>query len=119
MEDTMHPLFIVPVAVLLASPAIAQTATTTTTTTTATAQYREIEDMPVVDPTGQKIGEVENVLIDQAGRVSALTVDVGGFLGVVKKEVMVDVAQVRHDGTGRLVSNLTKQQIEALPEWKR
>jgi len=119
----MRSILVMPaLAVMLASPAIAQTTatsqTTTTTTTAPTAQLQKIEDMPVVSATGQKIGEVEDVLIDPAGRVTALTVDVGGFLGVTKKEVMVDVAQLRHDGTGRLVTNMTKQQVETLPEWK-
>jgi sporulation protein YlmC with PRC-barrel domain len=118
----MRTLLIVPIAVLFGIPAIAQTTSTTTRTTTtapAITQYRPLEDMPIVDSTGQKIGEVEDVLIDQAGKIAALTVDVGGFLGVAKKEVVVDVAQVAHDGTGRLVSNLTKQQLEALPAWKQ
>jgi sporulation protein YlmC with PRC-barrel domain len=118
----MRSMLVMPavVAMMLAAPAIAQTtATSKTTTTTPTAQLRKIGDMPVVGANGQKIGKVEDVLIDPAGKVAALIVDVGGFLGIAKKEVMVDVAQVAHDGTGRLVSPLTEEQIKSLPEWKK
>lgn len=129
----MHSLLLAPAAIaMLALPAMAQTTTTppsrapSATAPSATSpsaampagQYQKLVDMHVVGTDGQKIGEVDNVFIDQAGRIAGLIIDVGGFLGIANKEVMMDVAQLRADG-GRLVTNLTKEQIKTLPEWKR
>jgi len=127
----MRLILVAPAAVaMLALPAMAQTTTTspsrapsatapsaTSPSTTAPAgQYQKLVDMHVVGTDGKKIGEVDNVFIDQAGRIAGLIIDVGGFLGVAKKEVMMDVSQLRHEG-GRLVTNMTGDQIKTLPEW--
>lgn len=79
---------------------------------------QEIEDMEVVGPDGTEIGEVNEVLVDAGGTVVAVTVEVGGFLGIGESEAVMLIDQLglsadRDD----LVSSLTREQIEALPEW--
>ena len=43
----------------------------------------------VYDPSDNKIGEVMDVLVDREGKVTALIVGVGGFLGAGEKDVAV------------------------------
>ena len=72
-----------------------------------------LEDMDIYGPNGDEIGEVEEVVVDAAGKV-ALTAEVGGFLGIGEREVVLGLEQVRLEND-RLVTSLTKQQLEALP----
>lgn len=73
-----------------------------------------IEDMDLYAPAGEEIGEIEDVLVDAAGKPVAVTADVGGFLGIGDRTVVIGLDQVRLDGE-RLTTGMTKQQIEALP----
>ena len=43
----------------------------------------------VYDPSDNKIGEIMDVLVDREGKVTALIVGVGGFLGMGEKDVAV------------------------------
>lgn len=75
----------------------------------------ELEDMDIVGPTGDEIGEVDEVLTNAAG-VLAVSAEVGGFLGIGEREVIVGLDQFRLID-GKLVTDLTKAQLEVLPEW--
>ena len=119
---------------MLAGPAWAQQTTTTTQTTVQTGpQFREIkdektvvqpfnltveklDDMKVYGPTGERIGEIDEVLVDASGNPVAFTIEVGGFLGIGDREVIVSFDQVQLQGD-RFLTSLTKQQIETLPKW--
>src|SRR6202035_2959773 len=41
----------------------------------------------VYDPSNNKIGEVEDVLVDKSGKITAVILSVGGFLGMDTKDV--------------------------------
>ena len=43
----------------------------------------------VYDPSDNKIGGVDDILIDKEGRVTAVIIGVGGFLGMGEKDVAV------------------------------
>ena len=43
----------------------------------------------VYDPGDNKIGEIMDVLVDREGKITALIVGVGGFLGMGEKDVAV------------------------------
>lgn len=120
-------------AFLLAGAAGPGTAQQPSTPATGPASYREapddrmvvqpfnltvdrIDDMDVHGTNGEKIGEVDEVLVDASGQPVAVSVEVGGFLGIGEQEVIMALDQLRLDGQ-RLVTSLTKQQIEALPRW--
>jgi hypothetical protein len=49
----------------------------------------DIEDMDLKNADGDKVGEVEEVLIDASGQPVAIAVEVGGFLGVGDREVVL------------------------------
>lgn len=75
-----------------------------------------IEDMDLHASNGDEIGEVEEVLLDGSGQPVAVSADVGGFLGMGDKTVVMGLDQIRYE-SDRLVTGMSKEQIEALPEW--
>ncbi|MET4698664.1 sporulation protein YlmC with PRC-barrel domain [Constrictibacter sp. MBR-5] len=77
----------------------------------------EIEDMNVFGTGGEKIGEVDEVLVDSAGSIVAVAVESGGFLGIGDEEVVVMLDQLTLEGD-RFSTGLTKDQLLALPRWK-
>jgi hypothetical protein len=76
----------------------------------------QIEDMDLVDGSGNDIGDVEEVLTDASGQPAAVAAEVGGFLGIGDKEVIIGLDQLRVNGDD-LTTTLSKEQLEALPEW--
>ena len=76
----------------------------------------EIEDMELYGAGGEQIGEVEDVLVDSSGEVAALVVETEEFLGIGDDDVVVAIDQVQVV-EGRLVTSLTEEQLEQLPEW--
>jgi sporulation protein YlmC with PRC-barrel domain len=69
----------------------------------------------VYDPSNNKIGEVMDVLLVPDGRVSALIVGVGGFLGIGEKDVAVPFSAVKHtsrDGKVYLTLDTTKDALK-------
>jgi sporulation protein YlmC with PRC-barrel domain len=69
----------------------------------------------VYDPSNNKIGEVMDVLLLPDGRVSALIVGVGGFLGMGEKDVAVPFSAVKHtsrDGKVYLTLDTTKDALK-------
>jgi sporulation protein YlmC with PRC-barrel domain len=49
----------------------------------------------VYDPSDNKIGGVDDILTDKEGRVTAVIIGVGGFLGMGEKDVAVRFSSVR------------------------
>jgi sporulation protein YlmC with PRC-barrel domain len=114
-------------ALLIAAPAIAQQSP-------PSAQAKILHSLPadagtvtnyykqdVYDPTDNKIGQVVDVLVDQEGRVSALIIGVGGFLGAGEKDVAVPFNAVK--GTKKndkwyLVMHTTKDALNGAPGYK-
>lgn len=84
----------------------------------AAAPYRGLEGMPIHGQNGEKIGEVEDVLIDQAGRVVALAVEIDRVLGIGDYDIVVTLEHFRHVD-GRLYTALTREQLEAMPKWRQ
>ncbi len=75
----------------------------------------------VYDQTNTKIGQVADVLVDQDGRINALIVGVGGFLGAGEKDVAVSFNTVKatmKDNKIYLTMNTTKDALKAAPGFK-
>jgi sporulation protein YlmC with PRC-barrel domain len=70
----------------------------------------------VYDPSDNKIGEIMDVLVDRDGRVGALIIGVGGFLGAGEKDVAVpfNAVQVTNKNNNKayLVMNSTKDALK-------
>ena len=111
--------------VLLASPgAFAQGAaghaevmSSVPTGVTVTDWYKQ----SVYDPSDAKIGEVKDVLVSQDGKISALMVGVGGFLGAGEKDVAVPFNAIKHTEKNNkvyLTMDTTKDALKAAPGFK-
>jgi sporulation protein YlmC with PRC-barrel domain len=76
----------------------------------------------VYDPSDSKIGEIEDVLVDRDGKVHALIIGVGGFLGIGEKDVAVPFDAVRFktkdNNKWYAVMNTTKDALKTAPGFK-
>jgi len=75
----------------------------------------------VYDPGNNKIGEVDDVLLGADGKISALVIGVGGFLGIGEKHVIVPFNAVkadRKDNKWQLMMNSSKDELKAAPGFK-
>jgi sporulation protein YlmC with PRC-barrel domain len=75
----------------------------------------------VYDPNNNKIGEIMDVLVDKSGKIAALIVGVGGFLGAGEKDVAVPFEAVHptmKDKKWWLVMNTTKDSLKSAPGFK-
>ncbi|UWR23633.1 PRC-barrel domain-containing protein [Sulfitobacter sp. S190] len=68
---------------------------------------------------GEVIGEVNDLILNLDGSVEGVVIGVGGFLGLGEKDVAVEMASLEtmqtEDGLTRLMSNATKEDLEAAP----
>jgi uncharacterized protein YrrD len=76
----------------------------------------DIEDLDLKNADGDEIGEVEEVLIDASGQPVAIAVEVGGFLGIGERDVVLGLDQVQLVDDD-LVTSADKATIEGLPDW--
>lgn len=69
------------------------------------------------DVNNENVGTIKNVLVDEAGHFRYFVVDTGFW--IFGKEVLLPVGRARIDQSARRViaSGLTKEQVEALPEF--
>lgn len=109
--------------------------TTTTASTGGTGQQSQMT--PVTDqsqltadklmgttvygPNDQTVGEIGDIALSTDGKVDAIIVDVGGFLGIGEKEVAVamDNLQFMQDANGSLYlyTQFTEEQLKSQPEY--
>ncbi|MEZ5774616.1 MAG: PRC-barrel domain-containing protein [Hyphomicrobiaceae bacterium] len=69
---------------------------------------------------GENIGDISDFVVDKSGRVSAVVIGVGGFLGLGEKNVAVALDRLNNvdtDGTARLTLDMTKADLENAPEF--
>jgi sporulation protein YlmC with PRC-barrel domain len=68
------------------------------------------------------LGEVSDVVFDPSGKIDAVVVDVGGFLGIGEKPVALDfkTLDIRTDQGGNLIVavNATKDQLDQAPTYE-
>ena len=71
----------------------------------------------VYDPKENKIGEIDDVILDKSGKVTAFVVGVGGFLGIGEKDVIVpfDAVKVMHRDTTASTRTTTAKDTTANP----
>lgn len=76
----------------------------------------------VYNTAGQSIGDLNDILFDKDGKVAALVVGVGGFLGIGEKSVAVDWDQVKQHGSvarDRIVLGFSEQDLRNAPAFNR
>lgn len=102
----------------------------TDTTTTAAIDRSTLTELPAGDIRAEdfvgttvygandaNLGEIGDVVLSQDGKVDAVIIDVGGFLGVGEKEVAVGMDNLAFmtdkDGNKYLYTTFTKEQLDA------
>ncbi len=69
------------------------------------------------------VGEIGDVVLSQDGKVDAIIIDVGGFLGMGEKEVAVGMDNLSFmtdkDGKKYLYTTMTEEQLEAQPAYDK
>ena len=75
----------------------------------------------VYDPSDNKIGDVDDLLVSKDGKINAAIVGVGGFLGIGEKDVAVPfeaLAMTQKNNKWYLVMNATKDELKNAPGFK-
>ena len=112
-------------AVLFAGPVWAQGAPQTVSIERVDVQklaagYRssKIVGSPVVNDANEKIGDVDDLLVEPSDKVLFAVLSVGGFLGMGEHLVVVPFSSLQMTGNRVLLPGGTKGALEALPEFK-
>jgi sporulation protein YlmC with PRC-barrel domain len=72
----------------------------------------------VYEPKETKVGDIDDVLVDKAGKVTGLVVGVGGFLGAGEKDVIVPFTAVKtskRNDKWWLTMDITKDELKSAP----
>jgi len=88
---------------LLASPAIAQNASSKSApsqneknaSSTGTWQASKVIGLNVYNGSNEKIGDIKQLMLDKDGKVDAVVIGVGGFLGMGERDVAVKFSQLK------------------------
>ena len=76
---------------------------------------------PVHSATGEDMGHIVQVLVDQAGLARGAVIDFGGFLGVGSRKVVVDWSALHfapEEQSHQIMLDLTRDQVKAAPEYR-
>lgn len=73
---------------------------------------------PIVNDANDKIGNVDDLIVNRSDRVPYAVVSVGGFLGMGEKLVAVPMASLQISPDKTLLPGATKDMLKALPEFK-
>jgi len=76
----------------------------------------------VKNDANESIGSINEIVLGKDGKVAAVVIGVGGFLGMGEREVAVnfDSLRIAQDADSRTVVSLdaTKDSLKAAPEWR-
>jgi sporulation protein YlmC with PRC-barrel domain len=92
---------------------------TSATFTTKSGELRssKLIGSAVYDVQNEKIGSVQDIVLDKSGRVTAIVVDVGTFLGMGGKDVAVQLGDLKMNND-RLTLDRSKDQLKSAPEYQ-
>ena len=79
---------------------------------------KQILDKAVYNSSGEKIGEVEDLIITPEKAVSYAIVGTGGFLGMAQHDVAIPVGQLKLEGDKLMLPGATKEGLKALPKFE-
>jgi sporulation protein YlmC with PRC-barrel domain len=88
----MKYAYVLALTAAMATPAVA--ADTLTSLPTDSRTVTDFYKQDVYDKGRTSIGKIDDVLIDKSGKITALIVGVGGFLGVGEKDVALPFSAV-------------------------
>jgi hypothetical protein len=108
-------------AAMLAAAALAALAQTAATgggaqTLPGSLHFTDLHGAAVYDAQHRKIGPIEEVVFERNGRIAAVVLDVGSFLGIGGKRVAITLNELRiaeESGKPRFQLDLTKDQLKS------
>jgi hypothetical protein len=105
------------------SPAPAQPADQMSATHSGDISAKALLDESVKNAANESIGDINDVLIGSDGKIAAVIVGVGGFLGMGEKNVALPFDQLvfAKDADDDLIVNTTatKESLQAAPEYTK
>ena len=89
-------------------------------TVVAGEQLESVLGIEALSSTGDDMGRIVDIIVDDGGQVRAAIIDFGGFLGVGSRKIAVDWRSLHFDPkkAGAVVLNLTKDQLRVAPVYK-
>jgi len=75
----------------------------------------EIIDRVVKNDRGEKLGDVDDLVIRRNGKIKKVVLSVGDFLGVGDRLVAVSFSSLKIDEKGNILYRVTKEQLEKYP----
>lgn len=86
-----------------------------------TALATDLIGTSVYSTSGETIGNISDIIINLDGAVDGVVIGVGGFLGLGKKLVAIETAELsiitNENGEARLQSSARREDLEAAPEF--
>lgn len=84
------------------------------------AGYRasKILGSPVVNDANEKIGDIDDLLVEPSDKVLFAVLSVGGFLGMGERLVVVPFGDLKITGNRVMLPGGTKDALHELPEFK-
>lgn len=83
----------------------------------------DLLNQKVKNSASETVGDINDLSIGSDGKIAAVIIGVGGFLGMGEKNVSLPYDQLTfsRDANGYLVvtANITKESLQSAPEWKK
>ncbi len=104
--------------------------TTTQPTTSPTGEFlaeqkdsqfraENLLGIPVVNPQGEELGTVDDIVLDENGAMVGLVLSTGGFFGLGTKAVAISFGDVKNAADAQsLTVDLSEEQLAAAPPFK-
>ena len=77
---------------------------------------QSVDDTKVVNANGEKIGEIDEILVDADGKPAGFLIDMGGLLDLRDDDVAVPLEALEWNGK-EYVSKMTEEQLKNLQPW--
>jgi sporulation protein YlmC with PRC-barrel domain len=95
----------------------------TITTTQIPTEFRtmrtsELVGKSVYNTAGERVGEIDEIVVNRNNRATAAVVGIGGFLGVGEKKVVVPFDNMRMQGDRIVAPNLTKDGVSSMQSYQ-
>src|SRR5215218_2688183 len=67
----------------------------------------KLEGLDIYNQNNEKIGDISELLVDSSGKIQAIVVGVGGFLGIGERDVAIPFDQIKLVNEPRAVATAT------------
>lgn len=104
-----------------AVPTLAPSASATANVLSGAISTKEMLNKNVTNAANESVGDINDILISSDGKIAAVIVGVGGFLGLGEKDVALPFDQVvaarDADGNLKLTTSMTKEALQSAPAY--